>query len=152
MGAPNRDVLVFHLPPSPGNQVIPLKFMCRNSCQGGINRRATKLVLVLCNSSNDTLGVAAIDFRIVTVPSRDCDRDVKRGKGIQPKVKVKPAKKPRSETDVASSDSEEYTIRIRGAKNFFMLKAAAEGLELRRKIRKEKKPKTQDTSTPDLVL
>lgn len=122
--------------------------MCRNSCPGGINRRATKLVSVLCNSSNDTLGVAVIDFKIVSVPTRDCSRDVQRMNGIQPKVKVISTKKPRSETDVASSDSEEYVIRIRGLKNYRLLKAAAEGLELRRKARKEKKPKIQDTPGP----
>ena len=154
VGDPARDVLQFSLP-NPENQVIPLRFMCRNSCQGGINRRATKLILVLCNTSNDVLGVATIDFKIVKVPSRDCASAERKSRALSPpaplkrtgKSKIKSKSRPRSEAEAGSSDSDEYVVQVRGFRNYVVLKASAEALELRRQEMKNirKKPNIQES-------
>lgn len=48
-----HSVIVPLKPPAPGTQSVSLcfKFMCLSSCQGGLNRRPTKLIFTLEESA-----------------------------------------------------------------------------------------------------
>ncbi|XP_022659562.1 cellular tumor antigen p53-like isoform X2 [Varroa destructor] len=88
-----RHVLRVSLPPQTKNDIIRVKFKCRNSCSGGMNRRSTTLVGVLCSPCNTVLGVSFIRVKIVTCPVRDARKQLE--------------KKAQEPTTTASSGSKE---------------------------------------------
>ncbi|KAI9564864.1 hypothetical protein GHT06_008605 [Daphnia sinensis] len=68
-----HSVVVPLKPPAPGTQSVSLcyKFMCLSSCQGGLNRRPTKLIFTLETLDNQVVGRYACDVRICSCPGRD---------------------------------------------------------------------------------
>ncbi|EFX89004.1 hypothetical protein DAPPUDRAFT_304717 [Daphnia pulex] len=69
-----HSVVVPLKPPAPGTQSVSLcyKFMCLSSCQGGLNRRPTKLIFTLESLTNgEVVGRYACDVRICSCPGRD---------------------------------------------------------------------------------
>ncbi|XP_057369678.1 cellular tumor antigen p53-like isoform X2 [Daphnia carinata] len=67
-----HSVVVPLKPPAPGTQSVSLcyKFMCLSSCQGGLNRRPTKLIFTL-ETLDQVVGRYACDVRICSCPGRD---------------------------------------------------------------------------------
>ncbi|XP_065571863.1 cellular tumor antigen p53-like [Artemia franciscana] len=52
-----------------------LRFMCPNSCPGGMNRRSTDLIFILLNSSNMEVGRFSTPIKICSCPGRDRQKD-----------------------------------------------------------------------------
>ncbi|GAB0098990.1 hypothetical protein DMENIID0001_148070 [Sergentomyia squamirostris] len=65
---------------------IELLFTCQNSCPTGINRRATVLLFTLEDERGNMYGQKPINFKVCTVPKRDCVNEEK-----QPQKKRKSA-------------------------------------------------------------
>jgi len=62
---------------------VGLKFTDLSSCVGGINRRATCLVLCLVDQTGLTVGRRVLPVRICTSPRRDCLRDEGEARGLK---------------------------------------------------------------------
>ncbi|BES95988.1 P53 DNA-Hypothetical protein domain [Nesidiocoris tenuis] len=60
--------------PVQGRTDFMYTFVCKNSCPKGLNRRQTKLVFTLENSSGQMLGRSSIDLKICSCPRRDREK------------------------------------------------------------------------------
>jgi len=54
---------------------VPYKFMCKSSCDGGMNRRLTEVIFTLENESGEVLGRRKMKVRICSCPKRDKDKE-----------------------------------------------------------------------------
>lgn len=65
--------------PQPGASSVPLlyTFVCKNSCRGGIGRRALALVFTLEDISGEILGRRVLEVRICSCPRRDKEKQEK---------------------------------------------------------------------------
>ncbi|XP_003739832.1 cellular tumor antigen p53 [Galendromus occidentalis] len=147
-----------------------LEFMCRNTCVGGVNRRATEVVFLLQHEGRE-LGRCVVEVKVCACPGRDRRHDettlVKRLSMETAKGKAKhsgsaghtKAVKLSQETNLNLSNAEEhdtaseeqwYTIRVKGKSNFEILKRVAEGLELRsaQKLKKRKLTDSRNQNQP----
>lgn len=63
--------------PEPGSSYMPMcyKFLCKNSCQSGMNRRPTELVFTLENQEGIILGRRRLLIRICSCPKRDRQKE-----------------------------------------------------------------------------
>lgn len=153
-----------------------LEFMCRNTCVGGVNRRATEVVFLLQHEGQE-LGRCVVEVKVCACPGRDRRHDetalVKRlsmetvkssartgqhsgsgghAKALKPSLDTTLNLSTVEEHDPASED-QWYSIRVKGKSNFEILKRVAEGLELRsaQKLKKRKLTDTRNqTQTTDV--
>ncbi|XP_049830644.1 tumor protein p73-like isoform X1 [Schistocerca gregaria] len=65
--------------PQPGATSIPLlyTFVCKNSCRGGIGRRALALAFTLEDVSGEILGRRVLEVRVCSCPRRDKEKQEK---------------------------------------------------------------------------
>lgn len=59
--------------PQPGSQYVPVcfKFLCKNSCPSGMNRRPTELIFTLEDHKRRVLGRRRLPVRVCSCPKRD---------------------------------------------------------------------------------
>jgi hypothetical protein len=95
------------------------QFMCRNTCIGGINRRATEVVFPLKSSSGLELGRRVVDVKVCACPGRDRRNDEESACYMRT-----------TNEKNAEPDEEMFTITIRGRSNYMILKTVAKGLEM----------------------
>ncbi|XP_044735877.1 cellular tumor antigen p53 isoform X2 [Chrysoperla carnea] len=76
--------------PQPGTDSVRLmyKFMCKNSCTSGMNRRPLEIVYTLESSSGEILGRRKHEVRICSCPKRDKDKEEDEVKGVTKKRKL----------------------------------------------------------------
>lgn len=80
--------------PEVGSMYVPVhfKFLCKNSCTSGMNRRATELIFTLENG-REVLGRRRLQVRICSCPKRDKEKEELEATGGQ----RPPSKKRKSE-------------------------------------------------------
>lgn len=63
--------------PESGSAYMPMcyKFLCKNSCSSGMNRRPTELVFTLENNTGAILGRRKLLIRICSCPKRDMQKE-----------------------------------------------------------------------------
>lgn len=54
---------------------VPYRFMCKSSCDGGMNRRLTEVIFTLESERGDVLGRRKMKVRICSCPKRDKDKE-----------------------------------------------------------------------------
>ena len=70
--------------PEVGSMYVPVhfKFLCKNSCTSGMNRRATELIFTLENE-REILGRRRLQVRICSCPKRDKEKEEAEASGVQ---------------------------------------------------------------------
>lgn len=63
--------------PEPGSLYVPVcyKFLCKNSCSSGLNRRPTELVFTLEDYRNHIIGRRKLLVRVCSCPKRDKQKE-----------------------------------------------------------------------------
>lgn len=79
--------------PDVGTAYVPVhyKFLCKNSCTSGMNRRATEMIFTLEDEHQNVLGRRRLQVRICSCPKRDKEKEEAEANGIAPQ-KVKKRK------------------------------------------------------------
>lgn len=103
--------------PESGSQYVPMcfKFLCKNSCPSGMNRRPTELVFTLENGKNTVLGRRKLLVRVCSCPKRDKQKE-------EAELDHMNAKKPKTLTkkSVSSLDTHVFKvdINVAGKENY----------------------------------
>ena len=136
-----------HTPP----HLLLLKFMCKSSCMGGMNRRPILAIVTLESAEGRVLGRRVFEVRVCACPGRDRKHEESTVKSIKHQGRRRtpaatPAASPaplteklnaeQSSSDEDEDDDEVFIIRVRGRKRYAMLRKINEGLELREKYKK----------------
>ncbi|KAL0105986.1 hypothetical protein PUN28_016008 [Cardiocondyla obscurior] len=89
-----------------GAQYFPmcLKFFCKNSCQSGMNRRATELIFTLEDQSKNTLTRCTLPIRICSCPKRDKSKDETEC--------TEPVKRRMLTSNMSSADKHVYKVEL----------------------------------------
>ncbi|XP_043481431.1 cellular tumor antigen p53 [Leptopilina heterotoma] len=79
--------------PDIGTMYVPVhfKFLCKNSCTSGMNRRATEMIFTLEDEHQTVLGRRRLQVRICSCPKRDKEKEEAEATGIAPQ-KIKKRK------------------------------------------------------------
>lgn len=105
--------LPIYLPPGSEYQTISLKFMCKTSCTGGLNRAPTDVIFTLEDINGHVLGRALIGAKICSCPKRDKEKDEQNftdGTSTgKKKVKVKREEKSTHEEPPAKRVKQEFS-------------------------------------------
>ena len=75
--------------PQPGSQYVPVgfKFLCKNSCPSGMNRRPTELIFTLEDRKRKVLGRRRLPVRVCSCPKRDKKKEEAEIVDAQPDLK-----------------------------------------------------------------
>ncbi|KAK1122735.1 hypothetical protein K0M31_009177 [Melipona bicolor] len=106
--------------PQPGSQYVPVcfKFLCKNSCPSGMNRRPTELIFTLEDSNRRILGRQRLPVRICSCPKRDKKKE--EAEVSQPDVKKRKVCIPAGKKMMPSCDTHIYNaqLNIVGKENY----------------------------------
>lgn len=117
--------------PEAGSQYVSMcfRFLCKNSCPSGMNRRPTELVFTLENGTNEVLGRRKLLVRVCSCPKRDKQKEERETAPIKTKVRKHNAT-PLGKK-MPSSDTHVYKIELNvvGKENYMaVLKCAHDGM------------------------
>lgn len=106
--------------PQPGSQYVPVcfKFLCKNSCPSGMNRRPTELIFTLEKNNRRILGRQRLPVRICSCPKRDKKKE--EAEVSQPDVKKRKICIPAGKKMMPSCDTHIYNaqLNIVGKENY----------------------------------
>ncbi|XP_051162743.1 tumor protein p73 [Leptopilina boulardi] len=70
--------------PEVGTAYVPVhfKFLCKNSCTSGMNRRATEMIFTLEDEHQNVLGRRRLQVRICSCPKRDKEKEEDESNGV----------------------------------------------------------------------
>ncbi|CAK9795236.1 Tumor protein p73 [Anthophora plagiata] len=100
--------------PQPGSQYVPLcfKFLCKNSCPSGMNRRPTELIFTLENSERTVLGRRRLPVRVCSCPKRDKKKEEAEVIEAQPNVKKRKLSMPVGKKMMPSCDTHIFSVQL----------------------------------------
>ncbi|CAN7992151.1 unnamed protein product [Ixodes hexagonus] len=107
-----------------------LAFMCRNSCAGGPNRRATEVVFILQSPDGQDIARRVIEVKVCACPGRDRMHDE------QPSAPAPThsSSSPHNESSSDSGSEGPFFLTVR-PEDYPLLRRVHEGLELARAVR-----------------
>ncbi|XP_043265971.1 cellular tumor antigen p53 [Colletes gigas] len=111
--------------PQPGSQYVLLnfKFLCKNSCPSGMNRRPTELVFTLEDGEKRVLGRRRLLVRICSCPKRDKKKEEAETADAQPVVKKRKLCLPVGKKIMPSFDTHVFNIQLNivGKENYLSI-------------------------------
>lgn len=104
--------------PQPGSQYVPVcfKFLCKNSCPSGMNRRPTELIFTLEDCNKRILGRRRLLVRVCSCPKRDKKKE--EAEVLQPDVKKRKVCMPAGKRMMPSCDIYKAQFNIVGKENY----------------------------------
>lgn len=108
--------------PQPGSQYVPLnfKFLCKNSCPSGMNRRPTDLIFTLEDHKRTVLGRRILSVRVCSCPKRDKKKEESELSDSQPDVKKRKICVPVAKKVMPSCDTHVFNVQLKivGKENY----------------------------------
>ncbi|KOC70960.1 Cellular tumor antigen p53 [Habropoda laboriosa] len=100
--------------PQPGSQYVPVcfKFLCKNSCPSGMNRRPTELIFTLENSEKTVLGRRRLSVRVCSCPKRDKKKEEAEVLKTQSNVKKIKLNVPVGKKMMPSCDTHVFSVQL----------------------------------------
>ncbi|XP_017891491.2 cellular tumor antigen p53 [Ceratina calcarata] len=104
--------------PQPGSEYVPLyfKFLCKNSCPSGMNRRPTELIFTLEDRNKQVLGRRRLPVRVCSCPKRDKKKEEDELPNSQPELKKKkvciPQESLYAKKMMPSCDTHVYNVQL----------------------------------------
>jgi len=99
--------------PEAGSQYVPMcfRFLCKNSCPSGMNRRPTELIFTLENHRNMVLGRRRLLIRVCSCPKRDKQKEEAELAPIKTRVRTHNAM-PLTKKMPSSSDTHVFKLEL----------------------------------------
>ncbi|XP_076759707.1 p53 isoform X1 [Xylocopa sonorina] len=100
--------------PQPGSQYVPicLKFLCKNSCPSGMNRRPTELIFTLEDRNRRILGRRRLPVRVCSCPKRDKKKEEAEVTENQPDIKKRKLCIPVGKKMMPSCDTHVFNVQL----------------------------------------
>ncbi|XP_033300393.1 tumor protein 63 isoform X1 [Bombus bifarius] len=100
--------------PQPGSQYVPVcfKFLCKNSCPSGMNRRPTELIFTLENCNRRILGRQRLPVRVCSCPKRDKKKEEAEVTDAQPDIKKRKLCIPVGKKMMPSCDTHVFNVQL----------------------------------------
>lgn len=99
--------------PQPGSEYVPVyfKFLCKNSCPSGMNRRPTELIFTLEDRNKQVLGRRRLPVRVCSCPKRDKKKEEDEVTNSQPDLKKRKVCMPGKKM-MPSCDTHVYNVQL----------------------------------------
>ncbi|KZC11155.1 PREDICTED: cellular tumor antigen p53 [Dufourea novaeangliae] len=100
--------------PQAGSQYVLMnfKFLCKNSCPSGMNRRPTELIFNLEDSKRTVLGRRRLLVRVCSCPKRDLKKEESEVTEAQPEVKKRKLCLPVAKKMMPSCDTHVFKVQL----------------------------------------
>lgn len=100
--------------PQPGSQYVPVcfKFLCKNSCPSGMNRRPTELIFTLEDRNKRILGRRRLPVRVCSCPKRDKKKEEAEVTDVQPDIKKRMLCMPVAKKIMPSCDTHVFNVQL----------------------------------------
>lgn len=100
--------------PQAGSQYVLMnfKFLCKNSCPSGMNRRPTELIFTLENHKRTVLGRRKLPVRVCSCPKRDKKKEESEITDAQPEAKKRKLCVPIGKKMMPSCDTHVFNIQL----------------------------------------